>query len=83
MKKKTLKELAEMDKECLSPVDVCGVLNCCPYTLNLTAKQQPQLLGFNWFFAGNRMKIPRVPFLRYMGYEGPINGRDAALMSGA
>jgi hypothetical protein len=40
-----------------------------PHNIRLAAKQQPQLLGFNFFFIGTRMKIPKIPFLKKMGYE--------------
>ena len=37
-----------------------------PYLLNVKAKSGS--LPFPAFFVGNRLKIPRIPFLRYLGY---------------
>lgn len=70
VKYKTLREIAALDKETLCPVEVSGVMACDPYTLNLMAKQRPELLPFPWFFIGNRMRIPRIPWLRFMGWDG-------------
>lgn len=67
--RKTLDELIAMDKPFLSPGDVCGVLGSDPQTIRVTARQRPDLLGFPFTFMGNRMKIPRVPFLRFMGID--------------
>ena len=72
VKYKSLAEIAALDKATLSPLEVSGVMGCDPYNLNLMAKQQPQLVPFPWYFAGNRLKIPRVPWLRFMGWEGEI-----------
>ena len=65
----TLDDLIESDKECFTPDDICGVLGVNPHNIRLAAKQRPDLLGFNFFFIGTRMKIPRIPFLRKMGVD--------------
>lgn len=63
----TLKEMKESPKLFLTPMDVAGVLGTDPHTVRCTARQRPELLGFEFTFTGNRMKIPRIPFLRWMG----------------
>ena len=65
----TLEELIASDKTVLSPGDVAQVLNSDPHTVRCTARQRPELLGFQFFFSGNRMKIPRIPFLRILGVD--------------
>ncbi len=59
--------LKAMDKMFLSPADVSPVLGSDPQTIRVTARQRPDLLGFSFTFMGNRMKIPRIPFLQFLG----------------
>ena len=63
----TLNEIKGSTKIFLTPADVAPVLGSDPHTVRCTAKQRPELLGFEFTFTGNRMKIPRIPFLRWMG----------------
>lgn len=63
----TLDDLRAMDKPFLTPEDVSGVLGSNPQTIRITARQRPDLIGFPFTFSGNRMKIPRKPFLRFVG----------------
>lgn len=63
----TMEEIKRSDKMFLTPADVAGVLKSDPQTVRVTARQRPELLGFQFTFTGNRMKIPRVAFLRWMG----------------
>ena len=63
----TLKEIINSDKDVLVPKDVAEVLRCDPYRIGLMAKQRPELLGFPVIVVGSRTKIPRIPFLRFMG----------------
>ena len=65
----TLEDLKNMDKPFLTPAEVSGVLGSDPQTIRVTARQRPDLIGFDFTFVGNRMKIPRIPFLRFMGVE--------------
>lgn len=71
----TLSELAAMaDKPYLIPREVGALLNITPYTINVAA-QNPETrakLGFPVIVTGSRVRIPRIPFLRFMGYEGEI-----------
>ena len=69
MRRLTLDELIESDKECFTPDDICGVLGVDPHSIRIAAKQRPNMLGFSFFFIGTRMKIPRIPFLRKMGVD--------------
>ena len=65
----TIDDLCTSTKAFLSPTDVCGVLGSNPQTIRVTARQRPDLIGYEFTFVGNRMKIPRIPFLRFMGIE--------------
>lgn len=63
----TIEQIQNSEKLFLSPVEVAPVLGSDPHTVRCTAKQRPELLGFPFTFSGNRMKIPRIPFLRFLG----------------
>lgn len=63
----TLDEIKTSTKLFLTPADVAPVLGSDPHTVRCTARQRPDLLGFEFAFTGNRMKIPRIPFLRWLG----------------
>lgn len=75
---KTLDDLINMDKPFLTPSDICGVLGSNPQTIRVTARQRPDLIGFDFTFVGNRMKIPRIPFLRFMGVDISITPNSDA-----
>ena len=71
----TLSELAGMpNKLYLIPREVGELLNMNPYNINVAA-QNPEYrekLGFPVIVTGTRVRIPRIPFLRFMGYAGEI-----------
>ena len=45
------------------------VLHCKPESIRLAARERPDLLGFPVIVMGSETKIPRIPFLRFLGYE--------------
>lgn len=63
----SLEEIKNCSKIFLSPADIASVMGSDPHTVRCTARQRPELLGFPFTFSGNRMKIPRIPFLRWLG----------------
>lgn len=63
----TIEQIQDCDKLFLTPVEVAPVLGSDPHTVRCTARQRPELLGFPFTFSGNRMKIPRIPFLKWLG----------------
>ncbi len=65
----TLKDIEKMDALTLTPAQVGAVLNADPQVIRITAKQHPERLGYPVTFSGNRVKIPREPFLRFMRGE--------------
>lgn len=62
----TIKDIIEMDKDFITPAEVAGVLNCSPQLIRSQAKKNPELLGFHFCKVGNRIKIPRESFIRWM-----------------
>ena len=63
----TIEEIKASPKIFLIPADIAPVLRSDPHTIRCTAKQRPDLLGFEFAFVGSRMKIPRIAFLRWLG----------------
>ena len=63
----TLDEIRSSDKALLTPNDIAPVLGCNPHAIRLTARSAPERLGFPVIVVRTRTKIPRLPFLRYMG----------------
>lgn len=69
----TLDEIRRSDKLLLTPADVAEVLGCDAQTLRIEARDHPERLGFRVLRIGKYTKIPRLPFLAYLGYtEGVI-----------
>ena len=62
----TLQGIKGMDKEILTPAEVAPILSCNPHWLRLTAREHPEWLGFPVICIGNRVKIPRRPFIEFM-----------------
>lgn len=62
----TLDEIRACGKEMLSPADISEVLGSDQETIRVTARQYPERIGFPFTFIGNRMKVPRLGFIRWM-----------------
>ena len=62
---RTLEEIEACEKTMLTPADVAPFLGCHPYTITLTARQDPGLLGFPVCVMGSRTRIPRAGFVRW------------------
>lgn len=70
---------AEQTTHYLTPAEAAGVLGCDPYKISVMAATEAgrRDLGFPVIRLGKHTKIPRIPFLRYMGWEGEIKGASA------
>ena len=66
----TLEEIKDSTKDILLAKDVCELLKCNPDTLRRQAQQDPSMLGFPTIVMGTRVKIPRIPFIKYI--EGEV-----------
>lgn len=69
MAKKTLEDLKASPREYFVPAEVEGVLGIDQQTLRLRARDDywRPLLGFPVMVSGNRVRIPKAPFLAFMG----------------
>ena len=62
----TLNDIAKMDKAYLTSAEVAEILECDPHAIRIAAKKAPEQLRFPTILIGNRVKIPRLPFLEFM-----------------
>ena len=65
----TIQEMLRSDRVYLLPADVAEVLECDPQCIRILARTDRDSLGFPVCVVGHRTKIPRIPFLRFMGLE--------------
>lgn len=65
----TIQEIKASDKAFLIPADIAGLLGVDPHSIRITARDCPDRLGFPVVRIGNKTKIPRIPFLVFMGEE--------------
>ena len=65
----TLDEIKTSNKTMLTPADIADVLNCDAQDIRIQARTAPEKLGFPIIIIKSRTKIPRVPFLRYIGEQ--------------
>lgn len=72
--KNRLEELALDGHYTLSPETVASFLGIHPQKLRDLARDEKSrsLLGFPVIAAGRTVLFPKVPFLRFMGYEGEV-----------
>lgn len=65
----TLNEIRSSDKPLLTPDDIAEVIGSNPQTIRIIARDRPEMLGFPVSRIGKYTRIPRIPFLRFLGYE--------------
>lgn len=63
----TVEEIKRSGKAFLIPTDIAGVLGCNPNYIRAAAREKPESLGFPVTVLGTRTRIPRKPFLAYIG----------------
>ena len=63
----TLDEIRSLSRDVITPAEVAEVLCCDPHYIRVAARDCPAMLGFPVIRVGNRTKIPRIPFLEFMG----------------
>ena len=65
----TLEEIKQSDAVFLTPDDIARVIGCHTQFIRVAARESPNLLGFPVCVIGTRTRIPRKPFLRFLGEE--------------
>ena len=67
----TLEEIKKSSAPWILPEDVANILGCDPQNLRKQIYKDPESLGFPVSKVGTRLKIWRIPFLKYIGeWEG-------------
>ena len=66
----TLDDIRQLDREYLLPREVADILGTDAQAIRVWARANPEALGFPVIRVGNRIKVPKQAFLRYM--EGRI-----------
>ena len=64
----TLEELKASQQPYLTPADIAPILHCDPQCIRKQATQDPAKLGFPVIIMGHRVRIPRIPFLKFLGH---------------
>ena len=67
--KTAIENIRKMDRLTITPAIAATALGCDPQKIRVQAKNRPELLGFPVTCIGRWIKIPRVPFLRYLTGE--------------
>lgn len=63
----TLDEIKNSDSLFLNPADIAPILGCDPNWIRRAAHDAPELIGFPVSVIGTRTRIPRKPFLQFLG----------------
>ncbi len=63
----TIAELKQSDKVCVNASDIAPVIGADPAWIRYQAHTDPRKLGFPVIVYKRRVKIPRLPFLRFIG----------------
>lgn len=63
----SIDELKHMTQPTITPAIAARYLGCDPHWIRLMARQRPEQLGFPVCCISNRVKIPRLPFIRFLG----------------
>lgn len=66
----TIQELQQSTAFVVNAADIAPILGCDPHAIRILARDNPSALGFPVLCTGaHRVKIPRLPFLKYIGAE--------------
>ena len=70
---------AERDEMYLTPEQAAAVIGCDANVIRVAAatSEGRDALGFKVLRLGQTTKIPRIPLLRVLGWEGEIKGATA------
>lgn len=63
----TLEQLQQSKQLFVAPADISEILRCDPQCIRKQAQTDPSQLGFPVIVQGSRVRIPRIPFLRFIG----------------
>ena len=61
-----LERIKQMDRAMITPAIIAPVIGSDEQTIRLRARSNPEKLGFPVMCVGNRVKIPRKPFIAFI-----------------
>jgi len=62
----TLEEIEALPQNMLTAANVAPYLECDPNLIRWQAHNEPEKLGFPVIVVGSRVKIPKIPFIKFM-----------------
>lgn len=65
----TLEQLQNSQSPVVRSVDIAPILKADPQAIRDAARSYPEKLGFPVIVIRSRVKIPRIPFLSYLGVK--------------
>lgn len=65
----TLDKIRNSTKEVLTPADIAEVLGCDAQDIRIQARTAPEKLGFPVVVVKSRIKVPKIPFLKFFGAD--------------
>ena len=63
----TVEDLKRMKEPIISGTTAARLIGMHPTRLIGYAREHPERIQFPFQISGNRMKVPRIPFLRWLG----------------
>ena len=69
----TVEDLKKMKEPVISGTMAAKVMGMDSSRLIGYAREHPERIQFPFQISGNRLKIPRIPFLRWLGEDGNAN----------
>ena len=69
----TLDDIRASTRPYVTPADIAPILECDPQGIRVQAHRDPTMLGYPVIVIGRRVRIPRIPFVRYIE-GGDIHG---------
>lgn len=64
-----LRELIALERDYFVPAQVAEVLGMDAQAIRILGRRNPERLPFPVIVSGVRVKIPKIPFLKYMGVD--------------
>ena len=65
----TMEEIRKSDRYDITLADIAEAIHADQQALRIQAKTEPEALGFPVCVFGTRVKVPRIPFLRFWGVD--------------
>lgn len=66
-REEAIEQIRNQDSPTITPALAATVIGCNPHLIRVQAQKAPHLLGFPVMRVGNRTKIPKGPFLEWLG----------------